>query len=258
MLDGVRRMPMLVWRLLYPVLLYMVMTEMVFGGWHLLVGGEPEAGMILPLTAVAAALVVVILGRRYRKPRRRMRSASVLFWSALAGMGACLCANNILMLVPLHTKTYETARQLLYQPPFVVQLLCTGLVIPMAEELVFRGFCYRSLRRELPVYGAMVLSAAYFGLFHGNLFQGIYAMLIGLLLALLYEWTRSLTAVWGFHAAANITAITVTKLGGGAESASTAFMLLVAATGGGAALLSLKKIREEKNGEITIHSDSVL
>ncbi len=59
--------------------------------------------------------------------------------------------------------------------------LYTAILAPFAEEILFRGYVLRALRP----YGkrfAIFASAVLFGLFHGNLMQTPYAILMGLLL----------------------------------------------------------------------------
>lgn len=59
--------------------------------------------------------------------------------------------------------------------------LYASFLAPISEELIFRGYILRSLRP----YGkrfAILGSAVLFGLFHGNLLQTPYTLLIGLLL----------------------------------------------------------------------------
>lgn len=63
----------------------------------------------------------------------------------------------------------------------IPELLYVGIVGPIAEELVWRGFIMRGLQpvgRNL----AIVLSALMFGLMHGNLYQIPFAFGIGLML----------------------------------------------------------------------------
>lgn len=64
--------------------------------------------------------------------------------------------------------------------------LYSGLLAPVAEEILFRGFVQRSLRpfgRRFAIFG----SAFLFGLFHGNLLQTPYAFLVGLVLGYVAE-----------------------------------------------------------------------
>ena len=59
--------------------------------------------------------------------------------------------------------------------------LYASILAPIGEELLFRGFLLRSLRP----YGkrfAILGSALFFGLFHGNLLQTPYAFLVGMIL----------------------------------------------------------------------------
>lgn len=55
------------------------------------------------------------------------------------------------------------------------------LLAPVAEELVFRGYVQKSLEpfgKKLAIFG----SALFFGMYHGNLSQAIFAFFVGLLL----------------------------------------------------------------------------
>ena len=59
--------------------------------------------------------------------------------------------------------------------------LYASVLAPVWEELLFRGFALRSLRpfgKRFAIWGSAIL----FGLFHGNLLQTPYAVLMGLLL----------------------------------------------------------------------------
>lgn len=60
-------------------------------------------------------------------------------------------------------------------------LLYTSLFAPVTEEIIFRGFILKGLKR----YGkciAIVISAVFFGVFHANLVQSVFAFGIGLVL----------------------------------------------------------------------------
>lgn len=62
--------------------------------------------------------------------------------------------------------------------------LYSAFLAPLSEEILFRGYVLRSLRpygRRFAILGSALL----FGLFHGNLLQGPYAFLVGLILGYL-------------------------------------------------------------------------
>ncbi len=63
----------------------------------------------------------------------------------------------------------------------VSMFLYAGIVAPIAEEVVYRGFVMKSLEK----YGralAIVASAVFFGVMHANLPQGVFAFCVGLIL----------------------------------------------------------------------------
>ncbi|MBQ7766274.1 MAG: CPBP family intramembrane metalloprotease [Lachnospiraceae bacterium] len=90
-----------------------------------------------------------------------------------------------------------------YGIPLWARMLCYEVVAPVAEELLFRQVIYKGLRKISPIWLAVVISAVLFGLYHGNLVQGIYAFIMGCFLALVYEWTGSFMAPVVFHMVAN-------------------------------------------------------
>lgn len=90
-------------------------------------------------------------------------------------------------------------------------LLLMSVVAGIGEELIFRGVLFRVTEESLGTLGAIVVSAAFFGLAHaGNpnatlLSSAAIALEAGVMLALAYAWTRNLWFVMGLHAAWNFT-----------------------------------------------------
>ena len=67
------------------------------------------------------------------------------------------------------------------QPDTFSMFLYVGVFAPVFEELIFRGFAMQTLKPFGKKF-AILCSAILFGLFHGNLFQSPYAILVGLVL----------------------------------------------------------------------------
>jgi len=90
------------------------------------------------------------------------------------------------------------------------------LLAPFAEELFFRGFLYRGLRRRFSMWPAALISGAIFGLAHYQspsyllLIPGL--ALVGVSLALLLEWRQSLLATMAAHATFNLVGYLVIAL----------------------------------------------
>ena len=92
--------------------------------------------------------------------------------------------------------------ELLSGPGFIPRVLIVCVVGPFVEELVFR----KQLIDRTRIYGeelSVLFSAIMFGLFHGNLKQGVYAALLGLLLGYVYLRTRNILYNFGIHACVN-------------------------------------------------------
>jgi membrane protease YdiL (CAAX protease family) len=77
------------------------------------------------------------------------------------------------------------------------------VVAPVAEEGFFRGIAYPALKQQWGAVPALLLSSAAFGLIHGHLPSFPPLFVLGLGLALAYEWTGSLLSPIAMHAAFN-------------------------------------------------------
>lgn len=101
--------------------------------------------------------------------------------------------------------------------------ICIAVLVPIAEELVFRGAI---LRRLLDTMGhgrrwiAIAATALLFGTVHGNMAQGVNATVIGLLLGWMYVRTGSLLPCMTFHWTNNTIAYLAFRLMPGASDMS--------------------------------------
>jgi membrane protease YdiL (CAAX protease family) len=93
-------------------------------------------------------------------------------------------------------------RQLFIQHPhglgiLLLALLVTAVAAPLCEEAFFRGMLFRLLRRRLPLWAAVLLSAMAFGLAHASPSVSVALLPVftymGIVLAAVYAWTGSLT-----------------------------------------------------------------
>jgi len=85
--------------------------------------------------------------------------------------------------------------------------LATGLLLigiaPVAEEVFFRGFLYQAFRNSFGVLPGAVLSGLIFGAIHLEFFKLVQLAVLGVILALLFEKTRSLWPPIILHAVNN-------------------------------------------------------
>jgi len=73
------------------------------------------------------------------------------------------------------------------------------IVAPLAEEVIFRGYLYPVAKSLAGPRAAIFFSALLFAACHGNIPLMLPLFLLGILLALAYEWTGSLWAAISIH-----------------------------------------------------------
>lgn len=88
-----------------------------------------------------------------------------------------------------------------------------GVLAPIAEEILFRGFLFRALRNGIGVWGGAIVSGLLFGALHidaatsDRLLQVVPLAVLGISFALLYNWTGTLYAPIALHATNNSIAV---------------------------------------------------
>lgn len=114
-------------------------------------------------------------------------------------------------------EAFNETSSIIYSGGIVMQVLATCVGAPLAEELLFRGLIHKRLRKILNVAPAMIISSLLFGIIHGNIIQIIYASLIGLICAYVYEKFKTIWAPIILHASANTLAVVSTNLSSDSE-----------------------------------------
>lgn len=230
------------WRVLYPIAIYMGITMVISVGSLLLImvltgvrmasGADVDMDDALEiynqcvlLITMVSALVTLPLHLWLFKRDRIMRADVKNPWKCgknwgfliLLGIGACIAGNNLITLSGLDVlfQGYEAVSDGIFSNPMWFQILSVGIVIPIVEELTFRALGYRRLRDSMSFYWAAVISALCFGVFHGNVVQGVYAFGLGYLMAWVYERYDSFAAPVLLHCIANTVSVllTMTALG---------------------------------------------
>lgn len=215
----------LIWQICWPVLAYGLMTDI----WSALCKSKET----LFSTFAGACLAVPVFGWLYKNmpksaldtSRRwaaggenaagrqvRFQIKDGLFCIAI-GIGASWAVNTLIMLSPLpeYFPGFSGMAHKLYSPSLLLQAVAMGVVLPWAEELVFRGLIFGRLRKDHPFALSAWLSAAVFGMYHGNMLQGIYGVVMGLILAWGMEQEGTIKAPVLMHMAANLTSVVLTN-----------------------------------------------
>lgn len=154
-------------------------------------------GMMVTTTAISSLLTILLFTLLRWTPVSRNWIASrpwlVIVWVVLLTFGTILPAEWIYEQLQLAMPEQTVALfQSIMQEPW--GYLVIGMLVPVAEELVFRGAVLRVLLNVFAKRShwiAIMISAVVFGVIHMNFAQGVHATLIGLLLGWMYYRTRS-------------------------------------------------------------------
>ena len=236
------------WAILSPILAYNVvafLVQFVFMGVHYIQNLDRIAALDAPaeevrlalfeimsevlvysvemmgITALLSVPLLLFMIKRDRKREIAMgivqnKKAPLTKYILIAGISIpfALGLNNIILLSDLvsHSEAYQETAEVFYGAQLLVQIICLGILTPMAEELIFRGLIFRRMRAVMKnPKKAIVFSGLLFGFYHGNMVQIIYACLCGFLLAYIYEKYGSIKAPILAHIIMNLVAIALTE-----------------------------------------------
>lgn len=224
-----------VWRIMYPILLHLGISLFVYSGmavalavYKLFVYGNYSVELItqsminhntLMMIGVSTVSILVFgwffrrdewkrkeLGLRNRlmNPRKfgikRMILVAIFFILLGMFLNQLIEWSQIAVLFD----GYDSVAQVLFdKKSMILAYISVGILAPAAEELAFRGMVYRRVRDYMGVKWGIIISALLFGLYHGNVVQFIYASLLGVALAAVYERYKTLWAPILAHMAVN-------------------------------------------------------
>lgn len=182
-----------------------------------LVWYDRQGGLFAPVLIGAVAGVFVpllILGRSRRwrpsrdfgldRPTPTAAVGAVLMALAALAPGSLL-AHLSLKLHPVDAAWLANYATNLPRTPGEMAIAALAVVVagPLAEELIFRGLVHRVFSRTWGPWPAITASALVFGLVHGEPWYLLGLIAVGVMLAFVWETTRSLTACWLAHAVHN-------------------------------------------------------
>ena len=207
-----------------------------------------EYGMLMTLIAsIGVTIVFSLMWRKIRTRIQRFDRSKFNPLLLLITVLVCAGANYILVFIVGITDIlryfpdYEEVAQMLSGGDLIVRVLAIGVVAPIVEEILCRGIVFNRLNSWMPTWVAVVVSSALFGLIHMNLFQAIYAFIVGLGFCMLYVRYRSLWIPIIGHMAFNMANLALNEIltALGAEEINALFIIIpsVLATAGGIAYM---------------------
>lgn len=142
----------------------------------------------------------------------RSMSARDTAISILIGIGFSLFLNSLMTLIRIDQlfvdPISEQISEMMMSNVFLV-FLSIGIIVPIYEEILFRGLIFKELKANLNLLAALILQGLIFGIFHGNLLQFSYTFPAGIALGIIYFKFGSIWAPILIHLAWNFTSVLI-------------------------------------------------
>ncbi len=175
---------------------------------------------LVPLSTALPFVVYLAVGRRDLGEYLRFEKVGFLpgLLFVLAGLAICLLGNYPAFFLQdlLGAVGYQPAsggvETSLSWSSFWVDLLSTAVLVPVMEELVFRGVVFSGLRKFGTGF-AVIGSALVFGVVHMDVTNVLFALVAGLVFGWLYARTGNLWVTVAIHGLNNGLAVVGAYLG---------------------------------------------
>lgn len=166
------------------------------------------------LTSVTALITIPVAAVIWLREKKKLGekkenkvSAVVLCGCIVLGALMNVLFSRLLELVQATTVFSNAVQERLFASDILIQVIGLGLLVPVAEELIFRGLIFNRMKRMLSANYAIVFSALLFALYHGNPIQMLFAVPMALILAWVYEKSGSFLCPVCFHIGSNLLAV---------------------------------------------------
>jgi membrane protease YdiL (CAAX protease family) len=187
----------------------------------------PARTVLINGYAMQLAWLGVALGFRALGMLRMAPGATRAVPASIAGLTAFLLAVPAIASVQLFWEWVLRVLKIKAEPQVAIDLirqaetfaelipwiLLVVVVVPVAEEVLFRHVLYRFLAARAPDALAMVVSSALFGIVHVAAASVFPLTVLGVALCLAYRYTGRLITPIVMHATFNLTTLLLVKLG---------------------------------------------
>ncbi|MBQ8327741.1 MAG: HAD hydrolase-like protein [Lachnospiraceae bacterium] len=183
---------------------YVVTRDADVLAWWVVHSGQVKV-TVNGIGMVIGVFVVKNIYREEKMPAKRVEFQQMVP-VILIGICASLGINIVFELLKIteSSATYTQTATAQHSVPLWLGILLYGVISSVAEEVVFRGIIYQRLKKYFAVIPAMICSSVLFGAYHGNVVQGIYGSIMGMLIVISYEWCKTLAAPVLLHSVANL------------------------------------------------------
>lgn len=173
--------------------------------------------VFLLISSILTVLILVLIYKIRKKncsdelQIKKTNGINICF-AIILGISCWLFNSGVLSLIDeagLFSSQFEYTENILAplsSGSIILSIITVGIVAPFAEEFLFRGIIYNTLKKKMSIRWAIIIQAILFGVFHFNLVQGTYATLLGLVFGYVTYKTKSLWPAIIIHMINNLVA----------------------------------------------------
>lgn len=145
-------------------------------------------------------------------------SSSLIIACFIAGLSLQLPVGDLISAVeeanvmPDIFKEYEKIMEsMMTGQNFILEIVTIGVLIPILEEIIYRGLIFDQLRKNIPLAPALIIQALIFGIVHLNVVQGSYAFLLAILMGIALVRSGSILLPIAIHVGMNLSGVILSK-----------------------------------------------
>jgi hypothetical protein len=177
---------------------------------------------VIPMMIIAAGLTLFIMWLLMKK---EWHDEKVWQVSGVSGITLALCAAagvplNFFAVGAIYLSRlteifqgYDEHMEYMGDGNIIIEIIGIVIMASVIEEIIFRGTILRRfINSSMNVYAAVFIQALMFGIIHMNMVQGTYAFFLGIVLGMVYLWTKSIWAPILLHSAFNAVGVIISRI----------------------------------------------
>ena len=219
---------------------------------------------LTPVTILSQFVIVAVMGLWYylgfvkktskeekNEINKKVFKTKTFLTVALLGMGCygvdLVVANIVALISPESLETFSETMSMTFDFSSPLTFIAVVIMAPIGEELTFRGIALGNLRKAIPMWGAVLISALLFALAHANLYQFLYVLPIAVVLGYVGYRYKSVIPGMVLHLVNNLLSLAVGSIlpeEGAVVIIAIAFMIILGL--GGAYALQKDNLETKK------------
>lgn len=177
----------------------------------------------IEITAAASLAAMILTVFLFRRDRKLEKQCGIVikqldlsrYWTiALFGIAGSIASECLMLMAQFAFYDMENMQgAVMYTVSLPVEVIALGIVIPLSEELMFRGILFKRFRERQGFAYSMICTSILYALMHSGGIQIAYSFLSGMILAYVYEKFGSLKAPVLLHVLLNTSSVLFSEFG---------------------------------------------